>query len=108
MKLPTVVTNNPTVRINTNGEIWVRTPIPSTHFMLIRKDNGTYMPAARMGSIESNIMVSVNRDWTLTASNVTETSSTYVLNSIDPDKVWRVVKVPASISEFVKPVKTKE
>jgi hypothetical protein len=66
MRLPTMVMNNPLIRINTNGDIWLRTPRPESFFMLTRKDDGTYMPIMRAGRMDSNILVTVNRDWSLT------------------------------------------
>lgn len=76
MRLPTVVLGNPSITFETNGEIWVRTPLPGYRFTLIQKGKKGkrrgYIPVMSLNRLRiKGIEVTVNSDRTLinTAEN---------------------------------------
>lgn len=106
MRLPTVIVNNPLIRINTNGEIWVRTARPSERFMLTKKNDGSYIPVTRTGRIDTNLLVTVNQDWTLTQAEDSSTGNTYILGeNVSPtDKVWRLAYLSSAVQRMLLPI----
>jgi len=78
IRLPALVVNNPLIKFETAGELWVRTPQPG-RFILVEKKMGGYIPVMYNSRTSNGIIVSVNADMTLTDTQNRSRGESYIL-----------------------------
>lgn len=109
IRLPTIVINNPLIKFETAGEIWIRTPGPG-RFILVekKKRKGIYIPVMRTPKSNTGILVSVNADMTLTDTESRPHGETYIFKEYKSlsDKPGRVAYISKAAMELLTPILT--
>lgn len=108
IRLPTVVVNNPLIRFETSGEVWLRTYAPG-RFILTEKKEGGYIPVMFSTKSGNGILVEVNtNDWTLTDTQIRPKGDTYVLKDYkslsDPKFIGRLAYISKAALELLNPI----
>jgi len=106
IKLPTIIQNNPLLRFQSSGEIWLRTPSPG-RFRLKMKANGYFIPVLySMGSAGNNLLISP--DFIVNEAAPKKSDSKYVLNErkelIDPSKIGKTADIDDNTKTFIQPM----
>lgn len=79
LRLPTDVTNDPNISFLTEGEIWVRTPVPGRFNLVLKAETNSYFPILGRAKSTTTIPIEIGKDMNITVSTVHHTTS-YVLN----------------------------
>lgn len=105
VRLPALVVNNPLIQFETSGEIWVRTPEPG-RFILIKKKEGGYIPVLFNMKSPNGILISVNRDMTLTDVQNRPKAESYILKEYKSlsDKPGRLAYISKAALEMLTPI----
>lgn len=109
IRLPTIVVNNPLIKFEVAGEIWIRTPSPG-RFVLIEKKDGVYIPILHTPKINNGILVVVNSDMTLTDTQTRSSTGSYVLRDVGSlsNKIGRLAHVSKASIGILSPIFPKE
>lgn len=105
IRLPTVVVNNPLIKFEVAGDIWIRTPKPG-RFTLVEKKDGVYIPILRSNRDNNGIPVTVNDDMTLNDIQATPSTASYVLNASKSmaNKIGRLAYISKASTEMLAPI----
>lgn len=102
MKLPTIVDNNLSIKFETSGEIYLRTPGPGRFALLPKKENGKYIPILDTNKANS-IQVDVKDDWVLHDRYQNASSAVYKIEwgSNVSTKIGRLGKISPAAQTFI-------